>query len=132
MTQELAKLSERLATLERQNRRLRTGGLALVGVLGAVGLMSARSALCDQVSAERFVVRDTHGRTRMVMDAYSNEPVISLRNEAGKTVASMGIDEKGEAYLTFFDATGKARGSDAKCDASKCDKQDKQKEIAMR
>jgi hypothetical protein len=130
MTQEIAKLSERLAKLERQNKRLRTAGLGLAGLLGVVGLMSMRP-LCDTVSAERFVVRDSRGTARMMMDAYATEPTISLMNREGTKVASFGVDQQGEAYLTFFDAAGKARSEGgSKCEATKSEK--KTDPIAMK
>lgn len=136
MTQELSKLTQRLEQLERQNRRFKKVGVGLAGALGVVALMAA-NPLCDIVSAERFVLRDSHGKTRMLMDAYHTEPSIQLRNQAGKTVASFGVDKQGEAYLTFFDANGNPKGSSkAKSEGSQpsqcTDKKKDDGSIAMR
>jgi hypothetical protein len=130
MTQELAQLNQRLAQLERQNRRFKVAGLGLAGALGLLTLpitlaaSAPKTMVCDTVSAERFVIHDSRGRTRMLMDAYNTEPNIQLRNTKGKTVATLGVDQKGEAYLTFFDATGNVRGakkaSSESCAPSKC------------
>ena len=135
MTQELSKLDARIESLERQNRRFKAVGLGLAAVLGTVGIMSASSAMCDTVSAERFVLHDAKGKTRMLMDAYHTSPHIAFRNEAGKTVATFGVDDKGESYLTLYDAKGNARSSaqPAKaegCEKTKCEKKDSS--IAMR
>jgi hypothetical protein len=83
----------------------------MAGALGLTGLLSMRSAMCDVVSAERFVLRDARGQTRMTMDAYHTSPHLALRNDSGKVVAQLGLDEDGEAHLTFFDAQGNARGA---------------------
>ena len=103
-------LEARLGKLEKQSRRWRFAALGMTGALGLVGLMSMRSAMCDVVSAERFVLRDARGQTRMTMDAYHTSPNLALRNDQGKVVAQLGLDEDGMAHLTFFDETGNARG----------------------
>lgn len=110
MTQQ-TNLEARLGKLETTNRRWRFAALGMAGALGLVGLMSARSAMCDVVSAERFVLRDAQGKTRMTMDAYHTSPNLALRNDAGKIVAQLGLDDQGEAHMTFFDARGNARGA---------------------
>jgi len=137
MTQELTKLTHRLEQLERQNRTFKRTGFGLIGALGVVGLMAFKPIMCDTVSAERFVIHDSRGKTRMLMDAYHTEPNIQLRNAAGKTVASLGVDAKGEAYLTFFDASGKVKGATKakaeSCAPSKCSSEKKDDgTIAMR
>jgi hypothetical protein len=104
-------LEARLGKLETTNRRWRFAALGMAGALGLTSLMSINAAMCDVVSAERFVLRDARGQTRMTMDAYHTSPNLALRNDAGKVVAQLGLDEEGEAHMTFFDARGNARGA---------------------
>lgn len=141
MTQDLSQLTQRLEKLERQNRVFKFAGLGLAGVMafGSLGLtLAARgpsTMICDTVSAERFVLHDGRGNKRMVMDAYNTEPSLQLRNRSGKTVASFGVnDKKGEPFLTFFDASGKAKtnSKSESCAPTDCSSKKDDGSIAMR
>ena len=134
MTQELDRLAARLEKLERQNRRLKLGGGALAVGLGLLGLTAAAGPLCDVVSAERFVLHDARGKTRMTLDAYHTEPVITLQDKAGKAVARFGVGEDGQAYLVTLDEKGKARCNlfEAAGGAQKSANVDDDPSIAMR
>ena len=89
-------LETRLTRLEQDNRRLRlhlraaaAGALAL-GSLGLVAMAAPR--LCNTVTAERFVLEDEHGRTRMLLDAYGQErPSLVFRNAQGRDVARLEV-----------------------------------------
>ncbi len=75
-------LEERLTRLERQNRRLRAGVLALLA-LGATG---AAMGSGHDVEARQFRVTDSQGRTRAVLGPGS----LVLYGEDGKKTASLG------------------------------------------
>jgi hypothetical protein len=84
---------ERLERLERQNRRLRRGGivvaLAAVSLFGACWLRPSGT-----VDAERFVLRDKQGRIRieiaMSYDFREGNPVIRLLDEKGTKLTTLG------------------------------------------
>ena len=78
------RLLQRVEKLEKSNKRLKLlGGAALAG-LGALSLMSASRAMCDTVWAERFVLKDEHGKKRIMLDAYHTHPNIAFYDVQGK------------------------------------------------
>jgi len=93
-------LVARVERLERQNKRLRLSGLAVLGVAGAVALMSA-ATMCRTVTAEKFLVQDSSSRTRAVLTAYETggTPKLSLLNDQGDEALSFGVGEDGHAFL---------------------------------
>lgn len=112
MNPDFRSLSDRIETLEAQNRRLKKFGVVggLFGTLALVGF--AAPVLCDIVTGERLVIRDSYGRTRFGMDAYHNEaPGITLHDSAGRQRAKLGVDEKGDVTLSFSDEKGNAKAS---------------------
>ena len=128
MTDRIEELLSRIESLERRNRRIVGAGVAVLA-LGAVGLVSAR-AVCDTVTAERFVLRDAQGQQRGVFTAYETggAPQFSLLDKKGKPMATIGVEKDG-AFLTLTDATGEHKvrygvgaGGAATTDPSGCDK----------
>lgn len=93
MTQHTDDLAVRLERLERENRRLKRVGGGLIAAVAAVGLMSAGSAFCKTVWAERLVLRDASGRDRLMMDAYGGAPSITMQDEQGRSVARFSWQE---------------------------------------
>jgi len=55
---------ERLAKLEKQNRRLKLGGIMTVTVLLALVLMGQAPPSANIVEAQKFVLKDAHGNVR--------------------------------------------------------------------
>ncbi len=104
-------LVRRLEKLERENRKLKRWGGALIAVVGTIGLTSmAVPSLCKTVWAERFVLKDSSGSGRMMIDAYrSGAPVITASDESGKTFAKLTLDGK-KPSLEFFNGEGKCTG----------------------
>ena len=103
-------IESRIAQLEKQNRRLKVWG----GVLGAFALaatlMSASTAMCKTVWAERLVLRDSSGRDRLMMDAYTGgTPTITMRDEHGKSVARLSWQDG--VSMDLLDKNGKIRAS---------------------
>jgi hypothetical protein len=130
-------LHDRIDSLERQNRRMRWfGGAALASVTAAVLMSFAAPAVCKTVWGERFVLRDGHGKERMVLNAYgTNSPSLTVKDETGRSVAELAVGENGEMNLSVFKegrlapagfhfgSEDQADGEDgACCDAKKGDK----------
>lgn len=106
MQERIRELDLRIETLERTARRVtRCAALASFGAL-ALGLVSMR-AVCDTVSAERFVLVDPQGRERAVWTAYETggAPRLTLLDAQGRALATLATDAQG-AYLTLTDARG--------------------------
>jgi hypothetical protein len=106
MNDHAQELVRRVEQLERKNCRLvRWGVLAAVATFGGA-LMSMR-AVCDTVSAERFVLVDPEGKQRAVLTAYETggAPRFTFLDEKGRAVATLATDEGG-AYLSLSDAKG--------------------------
>ena len=105
-------LAVRLENLERENRTLKRWGVAAL-VLGSVGILGSAAAVCDSVSAERFVVRDSRGKERVRMTAYETGgvPKLSFLNDKGQAVFSMGVCEKNTGYIEVVGATGPVRST---------------------
>ncbi len=112
MSDNYRQLLARVETLEKKNRRMRRVGGGLLAALGVVGLMSmAGSPICKTVWGERFVLRDGHGRDRMVLNAYSTEsPTLTLMNRDGNGAARLTLAPGGDMQLQFF-AQGKPVGA---------------------
>lgn len=111
MTIETQDLVRRLETLERENRRLKRFG---VGILGAASLLTLTGMvaprLCNTVWAERFVLNDQGGKTRLTLDAYrSGDPVVTAQDKSGKTFAKLTLSGESPT-LEFFDAQGTCTG----------------------
>lgn len=97
-------LALRLDALERQNRRLKRGGIVAALGLAALGMQSfAAPTVCDVVSAERIVLRNSRGRARIVMDAYSSgEPTITFHDQKGKAASRLQLNSAGGLDVSVF------------------------------
>ena len=110
---EIHELSERVQKLEAENKRLKRWGIGAAIVAGAVGLMSAASAVCNTVYAERFVLQDTGGHSRAVMTAYESggSPSFSLLDEKGAKSLTFGVADGGKAYIELAGKDGPVRSN---------------------
>jgi hypothetical protein len=92
------RLLQRVEKLEQSNRHLKLfGGAALAGL----GLLSASSAMCDTVWAERFVLKDEHGKKRIMLDAYHTHPSIAFFDANGqKQIATIALGKNGAPNWT--------------------------------
>jgi hypothetical protein len=108
---ELSVIMQRLQRLENQNRRLKTGGILLLLILGSFAAAAAPSAQSAQttVQAQRFVLVDASGKefASLGFDD-SDRPGLSLRDAARERVwlGNWGGTEPG---IGFFDAEGNER-----------------------
>ena len=112
MNPEIQTLTARLEQLEVQNRRLKRWGLVAGGALCTLAMFGAAAPLCDIVTGERLVIRDSSGRARVGIDAYHTEtPGLTMHDKSGRERAKLSIDEKGDATLSFTDEKGAAKAS---------------------
>lgn len=95
-------LESRLAALERSNRRLRAGLLAVVlAGTGAIGLGATRGGVPEVLRASRFEVVNGKGEIRASLSAYPDGASLALLNRAGIERASLGLDDKSDAALVL-------------------------------
>lgn len=112
MSFEPMNVNDRLARLERENKRLKVWGGVAVGGLLSLGLFGFAAPICDVVTGERLVIRDNSGRQRVGIDAYHNEvPGLTLNDTNGRERAKMALNDKGDVTLSFFDEKGTAKAS---------------------
>ncbi|MBK8178029.1 MAG: hypothetical protein IPK67_03860 [Planctomycetes bacterium] len=110
--QQAQELLARLDRLERENRKWKRLGVAALA-LASVGALGSALTVCDSVSAERFIVRDSSGKERVRLTAYETGgiPKLSFMNDRGQTVFSLGVCEKNKGYIEVNGANGLARSA---------------------
>lgn len=102
-----SELIARIDRLERQNRRLTRLGSGLAVACGVLGLASAAAPFCKTVRGERFVLEDSRGRGRVVLDAYSTpNPRMTLFDKHGEEAARLHVDDDGRIDLEVFSEEG--------------------------
>lgn len=111
MSSELGALSNRLERLERDNRRLKRLGTAIL-LLASTLLLMGQGRPNRTVEAERFIVRDRQGRVRVeigtprfsgaAVGLNSDDPAIWISDEKGQDRAVLTIDG-----LWFADVKGR-------------------------
>jgi len=102
-------LSERLARLEREDRRLwRTGAIAPLGVAALVLMGQAPPGnVAKLVEAERFVLQESSERVRAVLHTQADgSPPLDFRDGAGNPRARLGLSGDVAAF-SLTDAKGK-------------------------
>ena len=101
--------------LQRQNRLLRLGGIALMMTI-VVGMIKGCSGsepdprqLAGVVEAQRFIVRDTDGTERAVLGLLDgNRLYLSMRDSAGKQRAAVGVEDDGPS-VKLYNARGEVQ-----------------------
>jgi hypothetical protein len=113
MNRELSGLMQRVDALERENRKWRRRSVWTAACVGALALCGmAGPYVCNIVRAERVVVEDQRGNSRIVIDAYATDsPTIALNDKDGRALAKLGVTADGQAFLDVFDKKGASRGS---------------------
>lgn len=104
---ETAAVTERLNKLERQNRRLRAGVLAMALAVSAVFLTASLPLpwTVRTVRAQKFVLVDAGGKTRAVLTSGKNgNPSFSLYDAKERPRATLALKS-----FRLFDANGKVR-----------------------
>jgi len=77
-----ATLQERVAALERQNRRFRQVGFAIL-LPAMAALLMGQAAPTRVVEAQDFILRDTTGRIRARLGLWTAEPSFALYDSSG-------------------------------------------------
>ncbi len=106
-------LAERVNRLERENRRLKQCGLALLSLAGVGLLMGQAAPRANVVQAQRVVIVDEEGNERIVMAAAKDQANIFLKNGRGQSSVVLSV-AKDSAGLSVTDAEGKMRVNLAK------------------
>jgi len=111
MTDRTHALARRIEKLENENRTLKRWGAGALAGLGVLGLASASAVVCKTVWAERFVLKDPSMRERAVITAYETggAPRFSLLDERGEPALTLGLDERGQAFLEVRGEEGLVR-----------------------
>ncbi len=100
------RLEARCLRFERQARRWKTAGsLALIGV---VMLIAGGARQAKTVEAERFVLRDQDGKTRMELGTDDRKAVaLFLLDQEGNKPISLGVTANGRPAMGLSQAGGK-------------------------
>lgn len=121
-------LAKRVEKLERDNQRMKRGGIAFLVLLVALSTIYATRPVPQKITAHEFEVLDNSGRVRarMTMGTLLSGPAITLNDEQGKTRVGMfapsgepgivigahnggvlmSIDSSGRPQITLNDAQG--------------------------
>ena len=103
-------LVQRMAKLERQNRLFKIAAVLALLVVASLFLIGARPA--DVVTASRFVVQDSSGKTLATLGPDADGlPGLSIKDPTtGKERSWLGLWNKGqEVSLGFYDQNAKER-----------------------
>lgn len=84
-----AELTKRLEKLERDNRRLKRGGLALLAMLVTLTTIYATRPVPDVIKAHEFDVVDTAGKTLATLDAKGGYGYVLLKSAHSGQVAEI-------------------------------------------
>ena len=103
-------VTERSDRLERQNRRLRFGLIAIALGFGAMFLTAAMPSNMQTVTAQKFVLVDANGKVRADLRLSTfGQPYFSLYDASGRLRADLGLDSGGYPDFSLYDASDKLR-----------------------
>jgi hypothetical protein len=91
--------------IERENRRLKFGGLALMAGLAFLGLMGAGRSETRTLEAESFIVKDSSGKVRAVLgttDPY-NAPGLVMYDQEGHANVLLHLTGDGDPGLWLYE-----------------------------
>lgn len=104
----LSAVGGRLERLEKQNRRLKYAGAAILLLISAVLLMGQVAPVPEGIAAREFIVLDAYGTPRAILTATESGGGLSLHDPDGNVRALLISSEEG-TVLTLFDADGTER-----------------------
>jgi hypothetical protein len=109
-TPDLAAVVARLEKVERQNWRMKAGGILVLLVASAGLLMGQAMPKATTVEAEAFVLRDAAGKQRAALYLPpEGGAALSFFDPAGIGRAALRVDREGSPDLTLFDQAAKVR-----------------------
>jgi hypothetical protein len=98
-------IEERVARLERSNRRWRLLAVSALALLGTGGLLAMRPAEPDELTLRKVVIVDAQGRQRVVL---SGSGLIFADSEEIPRIVMATLDN-GASAIQHFDAAGRRR-----------------------
>jgi hypothetical protein len=108
--QTLDTLAARIDSLERQNRRLKRGAVALAAIGLCAGAAAQKPAA---VVGDRFTLVDTMDRTRATLEnrvgTAATSPALTFLDDKGQPRLRLGLGPHGAALLETIDENGKTR-----------------------
>ena len=111
-TQEQSAISERLERVERQNRNLKRGMIAVVAMLLFAGIalpVKQTFSQGDVVEAQSFILRDAAGNMRALWTEVDGEVALGLFDAGEMLRTGLIVDVDGNSRLEFYDAGGTQR-----------------------
>jgi hypothetical protein len=109
MSEGLQAVVARLEKVERQNRRMRLAGLAILLFAGTGLLMGQAAPSHKTIDARELILRDDGGTPRIKLFVTDHGPMLSMIRANGKPQVGLGLGENGIANLSLFDKKGQAR-----------------------
>jgi hypothetical protein len=107
-TPDMQAIVERLAKVEKQNRRLRGAGLLVVGLACSIVLMGQSAPTSRTLEAQAFILTDAQGRTRASLRTLTDGPHLALFDANGKLRVDLGVSVDGPV-LQLLDQNGNFR-----------------------
>ncbi|MFQ5881799.1 MAG: hypothetical protein ACE5I9_04930 [Candidatus Methylomirabilales bacterium] len=107
-------LVRRLDRVERENRRWKRVGTFVLAAIAAVALTGQATPrnVAKEVEAEKFLLRDTSGKTRAVLAMGADESVgLSLSDKDGTARIWLSLGAGGSPVLALFDKTARPRAT---------------------
>jgi len=102
-------VEERIERLERNNRRLLAGLVAVILLgIGVAAIPNPGGDVVDEVRARKFTLVDVNGKERAMLDMTEDGPVLRLYDEIAKVCAELNAAKTGPT-LRLYDENGKSR-----------------------
>lgn len=100
MISELDILRKRVEKVERENRRMKLLGLAMLVVLGVV-LVTGLTVEQPVVGAEAFTLVDKQGALRAVFGMVNTEPTLALFDSSGRVRAGLSVVDNSPRLVLY-------------------------------
>lgn len=117
MTPDLQVMLERLEKLERQNRRLKYGGLAILIAFGALAIIGQTAYTRCVIRAKEFQLVDSHGKVMGRMRVDGNDPQLELFNQHGVSAVALYAYDKGNTGQLLLSSVDSGETSKTSADS---------------
>jgi hypothetical protein len=108
---------ERLEKLERQNRRLKYGGLAILIAFGALAIIGQMAYTRRVIRAKEFQLVDSHGKVMGRMRVDGNDPQLELFNQHGVSAVALYAYDKGNTGQLLLSSVDSGETSKTSADS---------------